>query len=162
MCNTRFVCFGDDSHQLDARHSHHCEDRRDAESCASSSYVTVLPDFQIQRIKQNLRVHGSCIPDDRIFSGAPRCPCNPCDLSQARGVRSALVNKLYCTDVYCEWVSCLHTPVDFLEFFPRNRNHHHFSDDVGCHEFQLVCHCEVGHCEVEVEDAACGFLRGSL
>ena len=25
------VCFGDDSHQRDARHSHHCEDRRDAE-----------------------------------------------------------------------------------------------------------------------------------
>ena len=23
-------------------------------------------------------------------------------------VRSGLVNKLYCTDVYCEWVSCLH------------------------------------------------------
>ena len=22
-------------------------------------------------------------------------------------VRSALVNKLYCKDVYCEWVSCL-------------------------------------------------------
>ena len=22
--------------------------------------------------------------------------------------RSALVNKLYCTDVSCEWVSCLH------------------------------------------------------
>ena len=29
-------------------------------------------------------------------------------LSQARGMRSARVNKLYCTDVYCEWVSCLH------------------------------------------------------
>ena len=27
-----FVCFGDDSHQRDARHSHHCEDRRDAET----------------------------------------------------------------------------------------------------------------------------------
>ena len=29
-------------------------------------------------------------------------------------MRSALVNKLYCTDVYCEWVSCLHPcPADF-------------------------------------------------
>ena len=61
------------------------------------------------------------------------------------------------------WVGVLSThPVDFLEFFPRNRNHHHFSDDVGCHELQLVCHCEVGHCEVEDEDATCGFNRGSL
>ena len=25
-------------------------------------------------------------------------------------VRCALVNMLYCTDVCCEWVSCLHTP----------------------------------------------------
>ena len=48
-------------------------------------------------------------------------------------------------------------PVDFLEFLPRNRNHHHFSDDVGGHELLLVCHCEVGHCEVEDEDAAGGF-----
>ena len=55
-------------------------------------------------------------------------------------------------------------PVDLLEFFPGNRNHHHFSDDVGCHELQLVCHCEVGHSKIEVEDedAACGFLRGFL
>ena len=45
-------------------------------------------------------------------------------------VFSALVNNLYCTDMYCEWVSCLHSPVDFLEFLPGNRNHHHFSDDV--------------------------------
>ena len=83
-------------------------------------------------------------------------------LSQTRGVRSALVNRLYCTDVYCEWVSPLYTPVDFLEFFEGNRNHNHFSDDGGCHELQLVCHCEVGHCEVEDEDAASGFSRGSL
>ena len=55
------------------------------------------------------------------------------------------------------------SPVDFLEFFPGNRNHHHFSDDAGCHELQLVCHREVGHCEVEDEDedAAGGFPRGS-
>ena len=47
--------------------------------------------------------------------------------------------------------------VDFLEFFPGNRNHPQVSDDEGCHELQLVCHCEVGHCEIEDEDAACGF-----
>ena len=54
---------------------------------------------------------------------------------------------------------CLHPFVDFLEFLPGNRNHHHLSDDAGCHELQLVCHCEVGHCEVEDEDedAAGGF-----
>ena len=42
-------------------------------------------------------------------------PCWP--LSQARGVRSLLVNKLYCTDVYCKWVSCLHTPSIFWNSF---------------------------------------------
>ena len=42
-------------------------------------------------------------------------------LSQARDVRSALVNKLYCTDVYCEWMSCLHdqaTPVPQRDTLP--------------------------------------------
>ena len=28
----KFCCFGDDSHQRDARHSHHREDQRDAET----------------------------------------------------------------------------------------------------------------------------------
>ena len=51
---------------------------------------------------------------------------------------------------------CVHTPVDFLEFVSENRNHHHFSDDVGCHELQLVC---VGN---EDEDAAGGFLLVAL
>ena len=51
----------------------------------------------------------------------------------------------------------VYTPVDFLEFLGVNRNHHHFSYDVGCHELQLVCHCEVCHCEVEDEDAVGGF-----
>ena len=32
-------------------------------------------------------------------------------------VRSALVNKLYCTDVYCEWVSCPHPPSIFWNSF---------------------------------------------
>ena len=69
--------------------------------------------------------------------------------------------QTYCTDVCCEWVSRLHLTVYFLEFSRGNLNHHHFSDDVSCHELQLVCHCEVCHCEVEDEDAAaCGFLRG--
>ena len=30
------------------------------------------------------------------------------------------------------------------------------------HELQLVCHCEFCHCDVEDEDAADGFPRGSL
>ena len=55
-------------------------------------------------------------------------------LSKARDVTA-----LY---VQCLWVHCLHTPSIFLDFFQGNRNHHHFS--VGCHELQLVCHCEVG------------------
>ena len=56
----------------------------------------------------------------------------------------------------------VYTPVDFLEFLPGNRNHHHFSDDVENHELQLACHCEFRHCEVEDEDAADKFPRGSL
>ena len=85
-------------------------------------------------------------------------------LIQARAMRSALVKRLYCP-VCAVFVGVLSThTVDFLEFFPGNRNHHHFSDDAGCHELQLVCHCEVGRCEVEDEDedAAGGFHRGSL
>ena len=35
----------------------------------------------------------------------------------ALAVRSALVNKLYNTNVSCEWVSCLHTPSIFWNFF---------------------------------------------
>ena len=74
-------------------------------------------------------------------------------------MRVRCVPRLYCAVRAVFGVHRLHTPVDFLEFFPGNRNHHHFSDDVGCHELQLVCRCEVGHCEVEDEDgdAAGGF-----
>ena len=50
-------------------------------------------------------------------------------------------------------------PVDFLDFFQETEITTSVSDDVGCHELQLVCHCGVGHCEVEDEDAACGFHR---
>ena len=32
-------------------------------------------------------------------------------------VRSSVVNKLYYTDVSCEWVSCLHTPSIFWHSF---------------------------------------------
>ena len=56
----------------------------------------------------------------------------------------------------------VYTPVDFLEFLPGNRNHHHYSDDVGYHGIQLFYHCEVCHCDVEDEDAARRFPRGSL
>ena len=75
-----------------------------------------------------------------------------------------MVNRLYCA-VCAVFMGVLSTPpVDFLEFFPGNRNHHHFSDDVGCHELQIICHCEVDHFEVEDEDedAAGWFPRGSL
>ena len=83
-------------------------------------------------------------------------------LSQARAMRSAPVNRLYCA-VCAVFMGVLSTlPVDVLEFLPRNRNHHHLSDDVECLELQLVCLCEFCHCDVEDEDAADGFLRGSL
>ena len=36
-------------------------------------------------------------------------------------VRSALVNKLYCTDVRCEWVSCLHSPSIFRNSFQETK-----------------------------------------
>ena len=62
-----------------------------------------------------------------------------------------------CTAQMCNVSGCPAPPVDFLDFLPGNRNHHHFSDDVGCHELQLVCHCEVCHCEVEDETLPAGF-----
>ena len=50
-------------------------------------------------------------------------------LSQARAMRSAHVNRLYCA-VSAVFMGVLSThSVDFLEFFPGNRNHHHFSDE---------------------------------
>ena len=78
-------------------------------------------------------------------------------LSQARAMRSALVKRLYCA-VCAVFMGVLSTLlVDFLEFLPGNRNHHHFSDADGCHELQLACRCESCHCHVEDEDAADGF-----
>ena len=41
-------CFRDDSHQRDARHSHHCEDRRDAESCAYVCTVLFYLNFKLK------------------------------------------------------------------------------------------------------------------
>ena len=77
-------------------------------------------------------------------------------------MRSALVKRLYCA-VCVVFMGVLSTaPVDFVEFFPGNRHHHHVPDDVEYHELQLVCHCEVGHCDVEDEDAAGGFSRDAL
>ena len=79
-----------------------------------------------------------------------------------------LETKPSALSVRCALQMCLvsgcpvYTPVDFLEFFPGNRNHHHLSEDVEYHELQLVCHCDSCHCDVEDEDAADGFLRGSL
>ena len=93
-----------------------------------------------------------CGPDDRFFSGAQRCYAilepSACDAFSA-----CEETALRCT---CSVYGCTVYlfSVDFLKFFPGNRNHYHFSDDVGCHELQLVCHCEVDHCEVEDEDAA--------
>ena len=47
----------------------------------------------------------------------------------------------------------VHTlPSIFLNSFQETDITTHFSDDEGCHEFQLVCHCEV-----EDEDTASGF-----
>ena len=90
-----------------------------------------------------------CRPDDRLFSGAQR--------------RYAILEPSACdafrTCVVFMGVPVYTHPVDYLELFPGNGNRHHLSDDVSCHELQLVCHREVGRCEVEGEDedAASGF-----
>ena len=42
-----FACVGDDSHQRDARHSHHCEDRRDAETAHCVCTVLFYLSFQL-------------------------------------------------------------------------------------------------------------------
>ena len=86
------------------------------------------------------------------------------NLSQAKRIECAVraVIKLYCTDVSCEWVSCLHFPSIFWNSFQETESTTNVSDDVEYHELQLACHCEFCHCDVEDEDAADGFLRGSL
>ena len=58
-------CFGDDSHQRDARHSHHCEDRRDAEDCALSLYCTVLP--VLSNLSANA-VHGKNLMEEVVWN----------------------------------------------------------------------------------------------
>ena len=70
-----------------------------------------------------------CGPDDRLFSHEDDAAILEWwwPLSQARDVRSALVNRLYCA-VSAVFMGVLSTlSVDFLEFLPGNRNHHHLS-----------------------------------
>ena len=48
-CRVRvLVCFGDDSYQRDARRSHPCEDRRDAETAHQVSTVLSYLCFQLE------------------------------------------------------------------------------------------------------------------
>ena len=47
-------CFGDDSHQSDERHSHHREDRRDAET---AHYVCTVLFYLNFKHKHNLPFH---------------------------------------------------------------------------------------------------------
>ena len=77
-------------------------------------------------------------------------------------MRCALWIKLYCTDVSCEWVSCLHTPRRYsgIPSFSGNEITTIYQDDVEYQDLQLVCHCEFCYCEVEDEDAADGFPHG--
>ena len=46
-----------------------------------------------------------------------RLCCRAAKACAKRGVRSALVNRLYCTNVCREWVSCLHPPSIFWNSF---------------------------------------------
>ena len=51
-------------------------------------------------------------PDDWTLFRRTKMVCNPCDLGQARAMRSALVNRLYCTDVFLSGCP-VHTPRRF-------------------------------------------------
>ena len=75
------------------------------------------------------------------------------NLSQAKRIERAVraVIKLYCTDVSCEWVSCLHTPSISWNSFQETE-----ITTIYHHELQLVGHFEFCHCDVE-DDAADGF-----
>ena len=70
-----------------------------------------------RQVREQQRVRHVRHQMTRLFSSAQRWHCNPCDLSQARGVRSALVNRLCSADVFCEWVSCPHAPSLFWNSF---------------------------------------------
>ena len=78
-------CFGDDSHQRDARHSHHCEDRRDAET---AHYVfTVLFNLNF-KLKESNKIYGiknqihHSIWQQVVISGnGSTSPPSPCSLS---------------------------------------------------------------------------------
>ena len=85
-------------------------------------------------------------------------PCWP--LSQARDVRSALVNRLCCA-VCAVFVCVLSTlPVDFLEFFPGHPKSPPLRQmmQIATSSNSLA----TAKSEDEDEDAAGGFHRGSL
>ena len=64
------------------------------------------------------------------------------------------------TDVYCEWVSCPHSPSIFWNSFQETE----ITTISQMMQAAMSSNCEVGRCEVEDEDedAADGFHRGSL
>ena len=74
-------------------------------------------------------------------------------------VRSALVNRLYCTNVSCEWVSCLHSPSIFWNSFQETEIttiYQMMWNTMSSNLFAIATR------EVEDEDAADGFPRGFL
>ena len=82
-----------------------------------------------------------CTGCSRSWSCCPDCAACSCDTKDdnailepsALVVRCSLVNERTVQHkCVFELVSCLNS-FDFLEFLPGHRNHHHFSDDVGCH-----------------------------
>ena len=78
-------------------------------------------------------------------------------MSQARAMRSALVKRLYCA-ARAVFTGVLSTPpVGFLEFFPGNRNHHHCSDVVGCHELQSFAIAKSAAAKLKMKMLPTGF-----
>ena len=73
------------------------------------------------------------------------------NLSQAKRIECAVraVIKLYCTDVYFEWVSCLHTPSICWNSFKETEITTIYPMMWNTVELQLVCHSESCHCDVE-------------
>ena len=57
---TYFVCFGDDSHRRDARRSHPCEDRRDAETAHQVCTVLSYLCFQLENQRANFCRKQNC------------------------------------------------------------------------------------------------------
>ena len=102
-----------------------------------------------------------CGPDDRFFSGAQRCYAilEPSACDAFRACEQTVLHR--CVVSGCPVYT---SPSIFCNSLQETEIHHLFSDDVGCDELQLVCHCEVCRCQIgdEDEDAAGGFLRGSV